>query len=195
MDLTPYTQIHTMEAFYAFKDRYHVEGDIRPEGIAHVRDLIGQFAVPVEYGLSRYGGSTYWQPSPEAMKRFDVVVSVLYDRMTGKRTVERLLTRDEVILTGFRLPPITSDMHYAIALHEFGHASLHLTHGPLIASSEISACRWALDNARYWTRAMSHGLLVGLWTYVDPSQSFRQKHTVAEFEAFAARIEARELRG
>lgn len=41
---------------------------------------------------------------------------------------------------------------------------------------------------------LSHGLLMGLWTYVDPTQ-LKQKHTMTEFEAFAARVEARELRG
>ena len=114
------------------------------------------------------------------------VFDALNDRFHSARDI-----RPEGI--GFRLPPITSDLAYAIALHEFGHATHHKLTGPLAASSEVNASQWALDNARYWSRNMSHGLLLGLWTYVNPMHNPIHT-TMTEFDAFAERVQSRELR-
>jgi hypothetical protein len=52
------------------------------------------------------------------------------------------------------IPPITSEVTYAIALHEFGHHLGRHQHSRSVIARERWAWQWAREQARCWTQTM-----------------------------------------
>lgn len=82
-----------------------------------------------------------------------------------KHTIKRYWCKDKYGAYAFsyyrciRIPPIKSDMTYAIALHEIGHI--------LDGDSEIDAWVWAIENAVEWTKPMENMMMRCLQCHYD----------------------------
>ncbi len=198
LDLSRYFKLRTRVARDRFTSGLQSLRDIRPEGIEHVHALVAKFdGAPVTFRAPEYGSATTRVTlNDDARQRPEIRAAQFVADMTGDRSVlEQLLRPEDIRITGFTLYPLVSDFAYGVALHEFGHASMYAIEGASAASNEVKASQWALDNARYWTRAMSDSLLTGLWTYVFSSDGNPTRHTLDEFNAFATHVADRERRG
>lgn len=174
--------------------------DIRPEGAAHIHELADSFrarGIAVEFDAvdspSRW--ATDFGPTNSAAARLlDKVGEMVF--ALGKRYSDvnpMAFPPDTLTPVNITIPAPVSDFRYASALHEFGHAT-HGLAGGYREAFEPNAARWAIANARYWTRAMSESTLLGLWTYVIGRPSPRSI-SPAEFADLAALVQAREARG
>lgn len=145
---------------------------------AHIAALSGAFNVPIKYEM----------PPPEASPGGITEAAVMY-RTIYKRVGARLAVPHSRTLVLYCLP-ITDDVTYLRALHEFGHIihpggflrgdyrsaqTLNEANFGLVLMEEENAWSWAMQHSIIWTPAMQDELDRTFLSYYNHPWNPRRK--------------------
>ena len=201
LDLRPFLALNSESAALTFYRARYTAADIRPEGQAHIAELVTYWqdrGVRVHWHEGDLKARGQLSLTAQWRKRIGPHANSMIALLNLGQFLPGLASRElyaraaplpgDLTIHQLHLQRPLADIAYETDLHEFGHLTLLTREGARSGGSEVAAAMWSLEHARYWTRAMSEGAIAGLASYTIDNEL-----SIAEFRAAATRILAHEV--